>query len=98
MRVCEEFYLKQKISNVLGAINSTHIRIEKPAVNARDYCNRKRFFSINLQAIVDANMRFINICCGESGSLHDARVFRRSPLYEAANANTRMLFPNSTFC
>lgn len=97
MRVCEDFHRKQGISNVLGAIDGSHIRIEKPATNARDYCNRKKFFSINLQAVVDANMRFTNIYCGEPGSLHDARVFRRSPLFQAANANTRTLFPNTTF-
>lgn len=97
MRICEEFYKKQRISNVLGAIDSSHIRIEKPTLNAQDYCNRKKFFSINLQAVVDANMRFLNIYCGEPGSLHDARILRRSPLYETANANTRMLFPNKTF-
>ena len=96
--VCGEFYTKQGIPNVLGAIDSSHIRIEKPnQINAEDYCNRKKFFSINLQAMVDAKMRFTNIYCGEPGSLHDARVFRRSSLYEAANADPKMLFPNRTF-
>lgn len=37
--VCEKFRVKQGIPNVLGAIDSTHIRIVKPANNARDYCN-----------------------------------------------------------
>jgi len=30
-----------------------HIRIEKPTANANDYCNRKKYFSINLEAVVD---------------------------------------------
>jgi len=50
-----------------------------------------------LQAVVDANMRFTNIYCGEPDSLHDARIFRRSPLYETASINQAMLFPAETF-
>jgi len=42
-------------------------------------------------------MRFTNIYCGEPGSLHDARVLRRSPLYETTVQNKEMLFPGDTF-
>ncbi|XP_024888709.1 protein ANTAGONIST OF LIKE HETEROCHROMATIN PROTEIN 1-like [Temnothorax curvispinosus] len=62
----ESFCAKQGISNVLGAIDGTHIRIEKPAVFAQDYCNRKKFFSISLQIVADANMRITNVHCGDS--------------------------------
>ncbi|XP_071581856.1 putative nuclease HARBI1 [Temnothorax nylanderi] len=93
----ESFCAKQGISNVLGAIDGTHIRIEKPAVFAQDYCNRKKFFSISLQIVADANMRITNVHCGEPGSLHDARIFRRSELYHAANGDNGVLFPNDTF-
>jgi len=82
---------------VLGSIDCTHICIEKPAVNASDYCNRKKFVVINLQAVVDSEMRFTNVYCGEPGSLRDARVLRRSFLYNAANENKEMLFPQNTF-
>jgi len=95
--VCNQFFLKRGIPKILGAIDCTHIRIEKPAINASDYCNRKKYFSINLQAVVDAQMRFTNVYCGEPGSLHDARVLRRSPLYNAANENEETLFPQNTF-
>ncbi|XP_036139699.1 protein ANTAGONIST OF LIKE HETEROCHROMATIN PROTEIN 1-like [Monomorium pharaonis] len=95
--VCDKFFIKQGVPNVLGAIDGTHIRIEKPSINARDYINRKKYFSICLQAVVDSDMRITNIYCGEPGSLHDSRVLRRSPLYEAASVNQAMLFPNQTF-
>ncbi|XP_024892965.1 putative nuclease HARBI1 isoform X2 [Temnothorax curvispinosus] len=95
--VCEKFNRKQGIRNILGAIDSTHIQILKPSSNARNYCNRKKFFSINLQAVVDADMLFTNIYRGEPGSLHDARVFRRSSLYETASMDKEMLFPGQTF-
>lgn len=93
----ENFRAKQGISNILGAIDETHIRIEKPAAFAQDYCNRKKFFSISLQIVVDANMRITNVHCDEPGSLHDARIFRRSELYHAANVDNGVLFPNDIF-
>lgn len=42
-------------------------------------------------------MKFTNIYCGEPGSLHDARVLRRSPLYEESQNNKENVFPNNTF-
>lgn len=39
----EKFSSKKDIPKVLGAIDGTHIRIEKPLDRARDYCNRKNF-------------------------------------------------------
>ncbi|XP_018367010.1 PREDICTED: putative nuclease HARBI1 [Trachymyrmex cornetzi] len=96
--VCQEFYAKRGIPNVIGTIDCTHIKIEKPNVeNARDYCNRKRYFSVNLQAVVDSNMKFTNIYCGQPGSLHDARVLRKSPLYNSANEDREVIFPNGKF-
>lgn len=96
MITCEKFNTKQGIRNVLGAIDSTHIQIIKPVTHASNYCNRKKTFSINLQAVVDADMRFTNIYCGEPGYLHDACVFR-SFLYETADMNKEILFPGETF-
>jgi len=40
------FRAKRGINNVLGAIDGTAIRIEKPSINEKDYCNRKKYFSI----------------------------------------------------
>jgi len=42
-------------------------------------------------------MRFTNIYCGEPGSLHDARVLRRSNLYWESENNKDRIFPNGTF-
>lgn len=95
--VCEQFSRKQGIQHIIGSIDGTRIRIEKLAINARDYINRNKYFSINLQAVVDSQQRFINIYCGEPGSLHDSRALRRSPLYETATTNQAILFPNDTF-
>ncbi|TGZ51188.1 hypothetical protein DBV15_12497 [Temnothorax longispinosus] len=96
--VSHQFYSKRDIPNVIGAIDCTHIRIEKPNVeNARDYCNRKKYFSVNLQAVVDADMKFTNVYCGQPGSLHDARVLRKSELYNSANEHREIMFPDKKF-
>lgn len=97
IRTSVEFERKKGITKCIGAIDGTHIQIIEPHENARDYCNRKHYYSVILQGVVDVNLKFTNIYCGEPGSMHDARVLRRSPLFHNAQENTERLFPNSTF-
>lgn len=85
------------IPNVVGAIDGTHIRIKAPKHHPQDYFNRKSFYSLNLQVVVDSKKKFIDVYCGEPGSLHDNRVLRRSELYKKCNENTRTLFPENCF-
>ncbi|KAG6459505.1 protein ALP1-like [Manduca sexta] len=94
--ICDMFHSKTGIPNMLGVIDCTHVRIEKPK-NAREYCNPKGYFSIILQATVDANLRFTNIFCGEPGSSNCSRVLKKSPLYNTAMQNRNALFPHNTF-
>ena len=71
------------LPNCVGAIDCTHVNMECPdAVLASDYCDRKGRFSIQVQAIVDANMRFLDIVCGWAGSVHDSRIYSLSRVYE----------------
>ncbi|KAJ8355235.1 hypothetical protein AAFF_G00083580 [Aldrovandia affinis] len=41
------------IDGIVGAIDGCHIRIQRPPVRGGDYLNRKSFYSILLQGIVD---------------------------------------------
>ncbi|XP_018360830.1 PREDICTED: putative nuclease HARBI1 [Trachymyrmex cornetzi] len=68
---------------IIGCIDSTHIRIDKPQQDHESYINRKQYFSIHMQATVDHNMKFIDVFIGNPGSVHDARVFKESPLYKS---------------
>ncbi|XP_066589549.1 putative nuclease HARBI1 [Prorops nasuta] len=95
--ISDNFQQKRGIPKVIGAIDSTYIAIKRPQERCNEYCNRKKFFSINLMAVVDADMKFIYVYCGEAETLHDARVLRRSNLYNVAEESTSLLFPNETF-
>ena len=80
----EEFEELYGIPQIVGAIDGCHIEINAPPQNHEDYFNRKQHYSVNLQAIVDAKLKFIHATVGCPGSIHDARVLRLSGLYDFA--------------
>ena len=80
----DEFEELYGIPQIVGAIDGCHIDINAPTQNHEDYFNRKQHYSVNLQAIVDANLKFIHATVGYPGSIHDARVLRLSGLYDFA--------------
>ena len=53
-----------------------------------DYYNRKGYYSINMQAVVDHQYRFLDVYIGWPSSVHDARVFAHSSLYNKGVAGT----------
>ena len=76
-----------------GVIDGTHIPILHPAGDSgSDYYNRKGFYSIIMQAVVDYGGKFLDIYIGWPGKVHDARVFANSSLYDMAQHGT--LLPN----
>ena len=73
--------------SVVGAIDGSHITIKALQVNREDYFNGKQNYSINLQGVVDAADKFIDVSTGWPGSIHDARISRLSTLYLRAGNN-----------
>ena len=57
-----------------------------------EYSNRKRFHSVNLQAVTDPDLLIIDAFCGYPGRVHSARVLRNSPLYQTVIANEEEFF------
>uniref|UniRef100_A0A3B4TUM0 DDE Tnp4 domain-containing protein n=1 Tax=Seriola dumerili TaxID=41447 RepID=A0A3B4TUM0_SERDU len=69
------------LSGVIGAIDGCHIRVQRPPIRGGDYMNRKSFYSVLLQGIVDERGRFIDIFAGPPGKVYDARMLRASDFY-----------------
>ncbi|XP_049310041.1 uncharacterized protein LOC125777972 [Bactrocera dorsalis] len=92
-----KFLQRKQIPGVIGAIDWTHITNIAPIKDKHIYFDRKRNYSVILQAIVDADKKIIDIYCGEPGSYHDSRVLKRSAFYRKAESNIESLFPNSIF-
>ncbi|XP_018374047.1 PREDICTED: putative nuclease HARBI1 isoform X3 [Trachymyrmex cornetzi] len=77
---------------VIGAIDGCHVPCKLPVRNPHDYYNRKGFHSIILQGVCDHRGKFIDCFIGLPGRMHDARVFRQSPLFEnMSNARLRFI-------
>ncbi|CAM4388262.1 unnamed protein product [Lepidochelys olivacea] len=68
--------------NCGGAVDGTHIPILAPDHQGSQCVNRKGYFSMVLQALVDHKGRFTNINVGWPGKVHDARIFRNSGLFK----------------
>ena len=61
---------------VVGTVDGCHVPINiGPEQCPDDYINRKGFHSLILQGLVDCDYRFLDICVGWPGKVHDARVF-----------------------
>ncbi len=74
--------LRWNFHNCLGAIDGKHIAIKCPNGGGSLYFNYKKFHSIVLMALVDADYKFIWIHLGANGSASDAQIFNSSELYE----------------
>lgn len=58
----EGFFQMRQFAGVIGAIDCSHIAIQPPNKNIGErFRNRKGYFSINVQAVCNSRMEFINI-------------------------------------
>ena len=80
-------------SNVVGAIDGSRIRIKAPNVSAPDYFSLYQQHDFIIQAIVDGKKVFMDFECGYPGSIHDARVLRRSTIFQRAEQKNVLTQP-----
>lgn len=59
--------------NCLGAIDGKHIRVKKPPNSGTSFFNYKKYFSVVLMAVADADSNDIAIDVGSYGSTSDSR-------------------------
>jgi hypothetical protein len=60
-----------------------HIRIHCPLNPSSQYFNYKQYHSIVLQAVVDANLKFVTVDVGAYGKQSHGGVFWNSALYQS---------------
>ncbi|XP_049535952.1 uncharacterized protein LOC125951274 isoform X2 [Anopheles darlingi] len=49
------------IPNVIGCVDGMQIRVDRPSENSKYYQLTKRYYTLQVQAIIDADMRFVNV-------------------------------------
>ncbi|XP_050505707.1 putative nuclease HARBI1 [Diabrotica virgifera virgifera] len=79
--ISEQHFRANGFPDVIGAIDGSHIKIDKPENDPESYINRKGFYSIQMQLVCDHRRKITDIFIGYPGSVHDSRVFRNSPLH-----------------
>eukprot|EP01018_Ginkgo_biloba_P036428 Gb_18442 [translate_table: standard] len=87
-QIKEGFRLKQGFPNCCGAIDATHIEMYYESLV--DWYDREHNYSMIVQAIIDSNMRFLDICTGWPGSLNDTHLLRNSSFYRLCEGGERL--------
>ena len=87
-KIVDGFEMFWGFPQAAGAIDGSHIPIIRPEESASDYYNRKGYYSIIVQALVDHLGLFMDVCIGWPGKVHDARVFVNSSLSQGENFYT----------
>ncbi|XP_045201931.1 putative nuclease HARBI1 [Mercenaria mercenaria] len=70
-----KFFNITRIPNCIGAIDSTLITILAPKVREDIFVCRKGYHAINVQAVVDPDMRLVDVVAQWPGSTHDSTIF-----------------------
>lgn len=82
-----------------GAMDGKHVTIRKPNGSGSLYFNYKKFFSVVLFALCDANYKFLYCDFGNYGSASDGGIFDRSDLNSRMQTGLNLppseLLPNS---
>lgn len=83
LSIAEDFYTIWNFPHCLGALDGKHVRVHCPDNSGSMFYNYKKYFSVVLQAVVDANYKFITIDVGGYGKQSDGGTFQVSDFYRA---------------
>lgn len=90
LKIEKGFKDRWNLPHCIGALDGKHVRIQNPNLAGSHYFNYKKFFSMVLLAVVDAEYRFTYIDVGAVGAESDGGVWARthlSGLLERGEAN-----------
>ena len=96
-KVVADFEERWGFPQCAGAIDGSHIPIKAPREYHADYYNRKGWYSVILQGLVDSKYRFTEINVGWPGKVHDSRVFSNSSMYEKGMSGRLFSAHNSKY-
>ena len=91
-KVARDFRNKWNYHNCGGAIDGKHVAIRRPKNAGSMFFNYKKFHSIILMAVADANYKFLYVDVGTEGSAGDGGTWNKCSLREALE-NKRVGFP-----
>ena len=89
----ETFQDLSDLPNIVGAIDGSHVRIKAPKDGPVDYFSRYQQHDFIIQAVVNGQKLFLDFACGYPGSMHDARVLRRSSIFRRAEGGDILIAP-----
>ncbi|CAG2249443.1 HARBI1 [Mytilus edulis] len=85
------FHEQANFPHVVGCIDCTHVRIQRPTEDEPAFVNRKNFSSINVQAVCNHEGKFTQITADWPGSVHDSHIFKNSSICKHLEENHKGL-------
>nr|XP_023021258.1 protein ANTAGONIST OF LIKE HETEROCHROMATIN PROTEIN 1-like [Leptinotarsa decemlineata] len=82
LEIAYNFNTYANFPNCIGAVDGKHIRVIKPINNTSNFINYKKYFSVVLLAICDANYCFTYIDIGAYGKFADSNIFVNSTFWK----------------
>jgi hypothetical protein len=92
----DEFENVWNFPHVSGCLDGKHICIVCPIDFGATFLNYKKYFSVVLQGLVDANYKFITVDIGGFGKQSNGGTFLASDLFGFINGK-RIIFPEPDF-
>ena len=86
--IADKFGSRWNFPHAIGALDGKHVAIKCPQKSGSLYFNYKRFYSIVMLALVDADYKFIWLDVGCNGAASDAQIWNSCELLEVIQNNT----------
>ena len=86
--IANRFQTRWQFPHTLGALDGKHVAIKCPPKSGSAYYNYKKFYSIVMMALVDADYKFIWVEVGSNGASSDGQIFKDCDLYECLQSGT----------